>query len=241
MTGAASSRAREQLFKEIGERKANIRRRLLRWAGKTHRCFPWREPGLSAYEILIAEVLLRRTTATAAAKVYGAFLKRFPSFTALRSASAKDLEKVLASVGLQKQRAKAIKEMAAFTLEHWEGRLPEDYESLVSIPHVGPYAASAVRSFAFGQRAAIVDSNVERIFSRLFHDLLPERPKLTVMQAVADELLPLKRHKDFNLGLLDLGALVCRYQNPACGECPLAKVCDYVADTSKRRGRRPTS
>ena len=103
-----------------------IQEGVLRWARVAGRRYPWRQPGRSPYEVLIAELLLKRTTSTAAARVYEHFLDRFPSFESVVSARQKDLETALSTVGLQHQRAVALKEMASFVVQQWDGHRPED-------------------------------------------------------------------------------------------------------------------
>ena len=97
-------------------------------------------------------------------------------------------------------------------------------------------------SFAFDSPVAIVDSNVERILLRLFRDSLPGRPPVRLMQELADVLLPHDTHREFNLFLLDLGALVCRYDRPRCEECPLTRHCDVGQEATgilRNGGPRP--
>ena len=204
---------------------------VLDWAGKNFSNFPWRQCR-SPYEILVAEVLLKRTTATAAARVYEDFLLRFPSLTHIVSAPDEELVGALSSVGLQRQRARAMKHLAAWLLSRHDGSIPCDLEGLLEVPGLGAYSAAAVLSFGFGVPLAVLDANVERILLRAFGSTLPPRPSRTLLNEAAQELLPKDRHKEYNYGLLDLGRLVCRYADPKCGECPLASVCDYFAGLS---------
>jgi adenine-specific DNA glycosylase len=140
-----------------------------------------------------------------------------------------EIAEALSPIGLQRQRAHSIKALAQYLVEHEKGEIPRDLESLLSIPGVGEYSARAILSFAFNLPAAVVDSNVERIFQRVFLTSLPVRPSQSVYQEIADRLLPSKQHRVFNWGLLDLGALVCRPGVPRCDECPLTDICDYYA------------
>jgi len=220
----------DRLSLQVQRRRRYIRRGIVGWATTAARSYPWREPGRTPYEVLIAELLLKRTTATATARLYEDFLTRFPSFDVLAAAAPADLETTLSTVGLQHQRAEALREIAEVVLERWGGCLPNGMEELQSIPHVGPYVAGAVRSFAFGQPSVIVDSNVHRVVTRLFRDSLPSKAGLADVRRVAEGLLPVRHHREFNLGLLDLGGLVCRYRLPKCGICPLSGYCDFSED-----------
>ena len=196
------------------------------WADREGRSYPWRDAGRTPYEVLVAEILLKRTTAQAAARVYGRFLDEFPDLDAIMGADLSELEKALVSVGLQKQRARGFKSMAQYLVEQCGGVVPSTLEGLREVPHVGEYAARAIMSFAHGKPAAVVDSNVVRVFERLFSQGLGTDPTVAQFQELADAVLPEHDHKRFNWGILDLGALVCRYDRPRCEICPFVSSCD---------------
>jgi A/G-specific adenine glycosylase len=175
----------------------------------------------------VAELLLKRTTATAARRVYEAFINEFPSIRAIADSPEDNLATALAKVGLQWQRARAIKALALHLIEVEVGEIPCDLGRLLAVPGLGEYSARAVLSFGFGIPSAVVDANVERVLTRVFQDALPRRPSQRLLQEIADDLVPREFHRDYNLGLLDLGALICRYVDPLCEECPLSSICDY--------------
>ena len=208
--------------------------RVLKWADENFSDFPWRQHR-SPYEILVAEVLLKRTTATAAARVYDDFLIRFPSPHDIASAPDEELVEALSSVGLQRQRARSIRHLADWLLSKHDGDVPSDLESLLKVPGLGDYSATAILSFGYGVSAAVLDANVERILLRVFCNTLPSRPTKTLLHEVVQNLLPDDQHKEYNYGLLDLGRLVCRYTDPRCGECPLASVCDFFVTSRVER------
>ena len=224
---------------------AAIQRALLSWGASNRRDFPWRDEGLSPYQVLIAEVLLKRTTARAAARVYGPFIATFPDLESLRTASLSEVEQGLTAVGLYRQRARGLKEMVNYLTEQSGGHLPSDLASLLQVPHVGPYAARAMLSFGYRRAAAVVDSNVQRVFGRLFRDRLGPAPALPDVQSLADGVLPEDSHREFNWALLDLGATICRYDRPRCSVCPLERLCNHAGqqrakdDTGKSAGALP--
>lgn len=229
-------------------RLRTLRRRILRWWRSEARTYPWRAPGRSPYEILIAEVLLKRTTATAAARVYEDVLNRYPSVADLHRARERSLERLLSSVGLQRQRARSLKEIARYLIQVEHGEVPTTAKRLGQIPHIGPYTVAAVMSFGANRPAAVVDSNVDRILRRVFEPVSAQRHNDALIAELAAALLPRSRHREFNLALLDFGALICRYGNPRCAECPIAYTCDYArrtppsrADTRRASGRSQSS
>ena len=207
---------------------------MLNWADKNFSDFPWRQRR-SPYEVLVAEVLLKRTTARAAARVYEDFLTTFPSLQKIVSASDEELVEALSSVGLQRQRAHSMKRLAAWILSKHDGCVPSGLEELLEVPGLGNYSASAILSFGFDIPAGVLDTNVERILIRVFGNTLPPRPSWTLLREVATHLLPKDSHRKYNYGLLDLGRLICRYTDPRCGECPLASVCTYHLNSGGER------
>ena len=208
---------------------------ILAWAGKNFSEFPWRR-NRSPYQLLVAELLLKRTTATAVSRVYEDFLVRFPSLQDVALASEEDLVQFLSGVGLQFQRARSLKRLAAWLLTTHDGDVPCDLENLVRVPGLGDYSAAAILSFGYGTPIAILDANVQRIIMRVFGNSLPPRPSKTELNEVAKQLLPLGKHQEYNYGLLDLGRLVCRYTNPKCNVCPLSSICDFPGKSIAEHG-----
>ena len=208
---------------------------ILAWSGKNFSEFPWRV-NRSPYEILVAEVLLKRTTATAVSRVYEDFLERFPRLQDIAFASEEELIQSLSGVGLQRQRARFLSRLATWLLTTRDGDVPCDLASLLEVPGLGDYSAAAILSFGYGTPIAILDANVERIITRVFGKSLPPRPIKTMLNDIAQRLLPLDNHREYNYGLLDLGRLVCRYVGPKCDICPLQYLCDYAAKTGVENG-----
>ena len=216
-----------------------VRRALLAWAADHLREFPWRGTDTSVYEVLIAEVLLKRTTARAAARAFTNFVVQFPDLESIDKALTEELEEALTPVGLYRQRAKGLKQLSGYLIREYGGRVPDNLPGLLKVPHLGPYSAGAVLSFGYGRPAAIVDSNVQRVLGRLYKCQLGELPTLSATQALADVLLAPEAHQAFNWALLDLGATVCRYDIPRCQACPLSGECDYFKRNSEAAGDQP--
>ena len=228
-----------RLRRKVARRKGTIRDGLLSWATVYGRDFPWRGHVGDSYAILIAELLLKRTTASAAAKVYSDFLRAFPNVAALGHAREEELANVLTKVGLQHQRARAIKALAHHLLEDDDGEIPNTQDRLSRIPGLGPYSAAAVLSFGFNVRAAIVDANVRRVINRLFGG--PDGVGMAEKDVlgIADRLVPPDEHRRFNFAILDFAALVCRYGKPDCGKCPIKGSCNFARASSSQRSTQP--
>lgn len=205
---------------------------LIKWWRREGRDYAWRRKDISPYEVLVAEVLLKRTTATAAEKTYSSLLDMCPDIPSLANVDEVRLEGLLANVGLQKQRAKGLKEIAHYVLEEEEGKIPRSLDKLLRIPHVGDYAARAILSFGFRLPYGVVDSNVMRVLSSVFRNWLHNRTSLQTYQMIVDILLPRRRHREFNWAILDLGAMKCHYTRRTCSQCPLRLWCDTYGVSS---------
>ena len=201
---------------------------LLRWSSDHLRDFPWRRQGnLTPYRVLVAELLLKRTTAPAAARVYLPFLGLFPDLARLSEASYTELETAFSPLGLQKQRAKSTLAMTGYLSAHHRSEIPSVLCDLLNVPGIGQYSSRAVLSFGFDRPFAVVDGNVQRILGRVYGSSISSSSPASHHQLIVDRLLPIDGHREFNYALIDIGSMVCRPSMPKCGECPLAEVCDF--------------
>lgn len=203
---------------------APIRVKLLAWWKGRRRSFPWRDTR-NPYEVLIAEMMLRRTRAEQVEPVYREFIRKYPTVSSLASASEGDVAGALFSLGLA-WRVPAFQGMARYVLEHHNGTIPSEKSALLRLPGVGDYVADAVVAFAFGKPAAVIDANTVRIIGRIagFPVNDGSRRRRGVIEQI-QSLVGRHRSRDMNLALLDLGALVCRPRIPHCGDCPLRADC----------------
>jgi A/G-specific adenine glycosylase len=229
-----SPKANSNLVEIVNTRGAQLRSCLQVWAATYFRQFPWRETP-NPYSVLIAETLLRRTTASAVSKLFTSFISQYPNIQRLAEADRSKLEELLLKIGYNKQRARILIEIAQFVVSHYDGQIPADKKLLLKIPHVGDYTANAIMSLGCGIPSAMVDSNVSRILQRLFKGHFCEKVSLETIQMVADMLAPQEGNQKYNLTLLDFGALVCTYGVPRCSICPLREICDYSLEGNSSR------
>ncbi|MGS1016428.1 A/G-specific adenine glycosylase [Allosphingosinicella humi] len=199
--------------------------RILRWYDSNARRLPWRARGGAVpdpYKVWLSEIMLQQTTVAAVRGYYEAFTTRWPTVEAL--AAAEDGEVMAAWAGLG-YYARARNLVACARQVAALGDFPDTEAELLKLPGIGRYTAAAVAAIAFGQRAVVVDANVERVVSRLFaiEEALPgARPAL---HALADTITPEKRAGDFAQAMMDIGATICTPRAPACGICPLMAEC----------------
>jgi A/G-specific adenine glycosylase len=199
-----------------------------RYARSRQRSFPWRKPGIEPFELLTAELLLVQTKAEDVANVWPVLMARYPSPRQLARAQTGSLTRVLQPLGLQNQRARALKAVSRAIVDRFDCELPESIPELLSLPHVGLYVACAVACFRYGQRVPIVDANVLRVFGRITGtDPGRELRRCTKVWEMAWGLLPKKAFALHNYGLLDFAAGVCKSKAPLCSSCPLNTTCVY--------------
>ena len=210
---------------KVRSRREAIRKSVLSWTKANLRSFPWRY-NETPYSVFITETAVKRTTATAAARVFPILIEKYPNIKSLSLAQQKDLEDIFKSIGLQHQRSKSLLAACSFIMSEYGGILPKERHLLETIPGIGPYTSGAIQSIGYGVRAAMIDSNAIRIYSRVFNSVLPERGHNKMIHRIGNYLVPTHAHREFNYGLLDIGALVCRYTTPRCDSCSLDKVCD---------------
>jgi A/G-specific adenine glycosylase len=205
--------------------RQRFRRRLLAWYRSCGRDLPWRNTS-DPYHILVSEVMLQQTQVERVLPKYHEWLKKYPSLQALASASEDDVSATWRPLGYN-IRPRRLHAIARESVTRYGGQLPADEETLRSFKGIGAYTAGAIRSFAFRERAAIVDTNVARVLFRVF--VADGDPKAHAMRkhlwAMSEALVPRKDVFDFNQALMDLGAMVCVARKPKCLVCPLTKLC----------------
>lgn len=210
---------------EISEKE--FQKFVLQWSEKNLRKFPWRKKKVSTYEIFVAEVLLKRTTAKAAATVYEKFLEKFPNIKRLAKSYVEKIEEVIRPIGYP-QRAWEIKSSAIFLVENFGSEFPNIKETLLQIPFVGHYTSNAILSLAFNKPYPMLDSNVNRILSRVYLGSNPAHNITKNMRELAQAVLPRSQHRTFNFAMLDIGGTICLPRNPKCTICPLVTLCKFA-------------
>lgn len=221
-----------------GPLRRAFRRRLLAWYLRERRDLPWRRTR-NPYHVLVSEIMLQQTPVARVIPKYREWLARYPSLRALARAGAAEVREAWRPLGYN-VRPIRLREIARTAQRKHGGRIPGSREELLALKGVGPSTAGAVLSFAFGQDAPILDTNVRRVLRRVFLGDAAG-PAERVLWDLASTLLPRGRAYDFNQALMDIGATVCTARRPRCAACPLARLCaSYPLLTVPSRGsRRP--
>lgn len=205
-----------------------LRQAFILYAKDNLREFPWREPGILPYHLLLAELLLVQTKAADVATIWPVLIRRYPTTERLAHAPVRSLVNLLRPLGLQNQRANALRNLSRYLAREWAGQLPKTIIGLLSLPHVGLYSAAAVSCFSNRRRVPIVDANIMRVFARIFRlPLMRELRRSRRAWAIAWALLPRRNTAIHNYGLLDFAAAVCTPKAPRCGACQIRAYCAH--------------
>jgi len=202
-----------------------FRRRLFDWYRRNGRDLPWRRTR-DPYRVLVSEVMLQQTQVDRVLPKYHEWLDKYPTLEALAAAAEHDVAATWRPLGYN-IRPRRLHAIAREAVASYGGSLPSDEETLRSFKGIGAYTAGAVLSFAFGRRAAILDTNVARVLFRVF--VGRGEPKSHAMKRylwdVSRAMLPARNVYDFNQALMDFGATLCTARKPKCLLCPMRRSC----------------
>lgn len=202
---------------------------VLQWYAENARPLPWRAPDAGAWGVLVSEVMLQQTPVARVRPIYEAWMRRWPTPSAL---AADPLGAALRVWGRLGYPRRALRLHAAATVidKSHDGGVPATYDELRALPGVGDYTAAAVAAFAYRQRRAVLDTNVRRVFGRLFggHEH-PARNVGRSERSLAEGLLPADAETaaTWSVAAMELGALVCTSRSPSCEVCPVNRLCAW--------------
>jgi len=220
----------------LDPRISEFRRAVIEWYRKFgDRDLPWRQ-STDPWAVLVAAVLLRKTTVSQVLKIYKAFLERFPTPFHLLDASISEIESVIKPLGIEHERAALLKKLAQEAVSKFEGKIPCDRSLLKSLPSVGDYAASEVLLVACRKPEPLLDRNMIRVLERAL-GVKSEKSRAHTdkkLWSFAKSLVPSDPElaKEFNFGILDLARKICTLKKPKCDQCPLNNICMYASINS---------
>jgi len=204
---------------------------VLDWFSRHARDLPWRGPGATPWSVLVSEIMLQQTPVARVVPVHLSWLARWPTPAALAAEPAGEAIRQWGRLGYPR-RALRLHETASIVTARHGGSVPDDIDALRALPGIGSYTAAAVASFAFGQRHAVLDTNVRRVLARLVGGQpRPRSTPSTAERRMAESLLPVEPSvaARWSVAVMELGALVCSAASPRCAECPVARQCAWLA------------
>jgi len=202
---------------------------ILNWYASHARDLPWRRPDAGPWAVLVSEIMLQQTPVSRVLPAYAAWLERWPTPAALAAAPSADAVRQWGRLGYPRRALRLHAAARAITERH-AGAVPDSLGALRALPGVGSYTAAAVASFAFGQRHAVLDTNVRRVLARLVRGDLRPPPSPTAMEVrLAESLLPAEPGlaPRWSVAMMELGALICIAERPRCADCPVVGECAW--------------
>ncbi|MFT4102897.1 MAG: A/G-specific adenine glycosylase [Burkholderiaceae bacterium] len=200
--------------------------RIIAWQRQHGRqSLPWQHQR-DAYRVWLSEVMLQQTQVATVVPYYQRFVQAFPDVFALAAADDERVMQLWSGLGYY-SRARNLHRCARQVVERFDGRFPDSVDDLQSLPGIGRSTAAAIAVFAFGQRAAILDGNVKRVFCRHFavEGFPGERRVEQRLWELVEHELPEHGIEPYTQGLMDLGAGLCTRTRPACIVCPVSSSC----------------
>ncbi|QEE17219.1 A/G-specific adenine glycosylase [Promethearchaeum syntrophicum] len=209
---------------------------LIEWFKHHGRDLPWRQTR-DPYKILLSEIMLQQTQVDRVIEYYHQFLDQIPDFATLEEISEDTVIELWKGLGYY-NRARNLQKIAKIIMNDYDGMFPSTKSEILALPGIGEYTTGAVMTFALNIRAPLVDTNVERVYRRIFlQDIHIQSPSelSKIYWFLADQLLPDEKYWEFNQGIMDFGAVLCKANSPICNKCFCRKFCRYYSRRSLSR------
>ena len=201
--------------------------KLLEWnAFHNNRQMPWKGER-NPYRIWLSEVILQQTRVEQGWAYYERFIDHYPDVHALARVPEPQVYKLWEGLGYYSRCSNLIA-TARFISEHLQGEFPTSYNDIIKLKGIGPYTAAAISSFAFDEKRAVVDGNVQRVLARYFGISTPvdTPPGKKLFSEIAQSLIDEQSPSQYNQAIMDFGATICKPQNPVCDHCNQATECE---------------
>jgi len=204
-----------------------VTKKILKWYDLNKRSLPWRKkvsPQKRQYYTLVSEFMLQQTQVATVIPYFNRFIKIIPSLEILAKIQNKKLIKLWEGLGYY-SRARNLKKTAQVVIKNFKGKLPNNFEDLISLPGIGNYTASAILAIAFNKPYIPLDGNIERVLKRYLYlkkDNEIQKDNLIQKKSIFGTS---SRSSDYAQALMELGALICKPTNPLCNQCPISKKC----------------
>ena len=201
----------------------SLEKYILGWFKHEKRDLPFRRTK-NPYKIWLSETMLQQTKVATVVPYYKEWIKKYPTLSSVSNANLDNLLKLWEGLGYY-SRCRNFHKAAKIICKKHNGKVPADWETLISLPGVGDYTASAVLSIAFRKKYVTIDGNVKRVMFRLLGLKNATRYNINRSKNILKKLIPVSSPGDFNQGMMELGALICSPKKPKCKICPLNHIC----------------
>lgn len=204
---------------------SNFSLSIVQWYRQNARKLPWRETK-DPYKIWLSEVLLQQTRVDQGLNYYLKFTENYPTIKDLADASEERVLKDWQGLGYY-SRARNLHASAKIIDRDFNGVFPKHFHEILKLKGVGNYTAAAIASICFKEPVAVIDGNVYRVLSRVFDIPTPIDTSNGIREfaELANSLIDLKHPDEYNQGVMELGAMVCKPTRPDCMNCPVQINC----------------
>ena len=204
-----------------------VTKKILNWYDLNKRSLPWRKTvslQKRQYYTLVSEFMLQQTQVVTVIPYFNRFIKKIPNFKSLANIQNKKLIKLWEGLGYY-SRARNLKKTAQAVVKNFKGKLPDNFEDLMSLPGIGNYTASAILAIAFNKPYIPLDGNIERVLKRYLY--LKNEKDIQKKNLIKKKSIfgISSRSSDYAQALMELGALICKPTNPLCNQCPISNKC----------------
>ncbi len=200
-----------------------LQRSLREWYQTQGRDLPWRNT-TDPYHIWVSEIMLQQTQVKTVIPYYYRWLNQFPDIETLANSSLESVLKLWEGLGYY-ARARNLHRAAQKIVHEYNGVFPQQLSEVLKLPGIGRTTAGGILSAAFNQPVSILDGNVKRVLARLIGLQTPPKQAINQLWEVSDALLDSNHPREYNQGLMDLGATICTTNNPSCLLCPWGDYC----------------
>ncbi len=222
-----------------------ITNKILNWYDINRRSLPWRKKVSSKkkqYYTLVSEFMLQQTQVVTVIPYFKRFINNIPDLKTLASFEDKKLMKLWEGLGYY-SRVKNLKKTAQFIIKDFNKKIPDNFLDLKSLPGIGNYTASAIAAIAFNKPLIPLDGNIERVLKRYLY--LKKNNQIQKENLIKEKKVfgISKRSDDYAQALMELGALICKPNNPLCGKCPISSNCksfiknDFVLTKIRKKNK----
>ena len=204
-----------------------LTKKILNWYDFNKRKLPWRKkisPSKKQYYTLLSEFMLQQTQVATVIPYFNKFIKQIPNFHSLAKVENRKLLKLWEGLGYY-SRARNLKKTGKVVIKNFNGKLPDNFEELITLPGVGNYTATAILAIAFNKPYIPLDGNIERVLKRYLY--LKKQSEIQKENLIKKKDIFGKslRSSDYAQALMELGALICKPNNPVCSQCPVNESC----------------
>ncbi len=207
--------------------KQILTKKILHWYDNNKRALPWRKSASKKqkqYFTLISEFMLQQTQVATVIPYFNKFIKDIPNLKALAKLQNKKLIKMWEGLGYY-SRARNLKKTSQIIIKKFNGKIPDNFEDLKSLPGIGDYTSSAILAIAFNKPFIPMDGNIERVLKRYLYLKKKNEIKKENLKEKKNVFGTTKRSGDYAQALMELGSLICKPHNPLCYQCPISKKC----------------